>query len=89
MFTDAVLQAVAEERAHVAFLLWGSHAMRKAASIQIDEPPHKVIRSAHPGARGRTKESRFKDVSSFSEANDFLISNGLDPVPWGAPGVSP
>lgn len=87
-FTDAVLKAIAAERPHVAFLLWGTHAIRKAASVPIEEPPHKVIRASHPAARGRTRERRFKEASPFSEANDFLTSNCLEPVPWGALPVS-
>ena len=81
-FTDLVLQVINEECAHVAFLLWGSHAIRKATSIPINEPPHKVIRSAHPAARGKTNEERFKDCHPFSEANDFLTSHQLEPVTW-------
>lgn len=87
-FTDAVLKAIAAEQPHVAFLLWATHAIRKAASVPIEEPPHKVIRSSHPAARGKTKEPRFREVSSFSEANEFLTSHGLEPVPWGALTVS-
>jgi len=76
-----------EECAHVAFLLWGSPAIRQATSIPINEPPHKVIRSAHPAAWGKTNEARFKDCHPFSEANDFLTSchPPLEPVTWNLP----
>ena len=84
-FTDLVLQVINKERAHVAFLLWGSHAIRKAMSIPIDEPRHKVIRSAHPAAWAKTNEKPFKDCHPFSEANDFLTSQPLEPVTWDLP----
>lgn len=84
-FTDAVLRVVNEECTHVAFLLWGSQAIHKATSIPIHEPPHKMIRSSHPAAWGRTNERRFKDCRPFSEANDFLTSNHLPPVRWDLP----
>lgn len=80
-----MLQVINEECAHVAFLLWGSTAIRKATSVPINEPPHKVIRSAHPAAWGKTIEERFKDCHPFSEANDFLTSQKLEPVNWGLP----
>ena len=84
-FTDLVLQVINEECAHVAFLLWGSPAIGKATSIPVKEPRHKVIRSAHPAAWGKTNEERFKDCHPFSEANDFLTSHQLKPVTWGLP----
>jgi uracil-DNA glycosylase len=84
-FTNLVLQVINEERDHVAFLLWGSPAIRKATSIPIKEPPHKVIRSAHPAARGKTNEAPFKVCHPFSEANDFLTSHQLKPVTWDLP----
>jgi uracil-DNA glycosylase len=84
-FTDLVLQVINEECAHVAFLLWGSPAIGKATAIPINDPPHKVIRSSHPAAWGKTKEKRFKDCHPFSEANDFLTSHKLKPVTWNLP----
>lgn len=84
-FTDVVLQVINEECAHVAFLLWGSPAIRQATSIPINESRHKVISSAHPAAWGRTNAAPFKDGHSFSEANDFLTSHKLEPVTWDLP----
>ena len=60
-FTDLVLRVINEECANVAFLAWGSDGIRKVSSIPIKEPPHRVIRSAHPAARGKTDEQRFKE----------------------------
>jgi uracil-DNA glycosylase len=54
-FTDLVLRVVSEERDHVAFLLWGKHAIDRASAVGIAEPPHMIVKSAHPTARGRTK----------------------------------
>ncbi|GAA2470888.1 uracil-DNA glycosylase [Terrabacter carboxydivorans] len=84
-FTDLVLRVLNEDCGHVAFLLWGSKAIRKATSIPIDEPPHTVIRSAHPAVWGKTKERRFMDCHPFSEANDFLRTHRLPPVAWDLP----
>jgi len=84
-FTDLVLRAINEERTNVAFLLWGAHAMRKAASIPVDERAHLAVCSAHPAARGRTKVRRFRDAYPFSEAVKFLLGRKLDPVAWDLP----
>lgn len=81
-FTDAVLQAVAEEREHVAFLLWGSHAIRKAASVPIQEPPHKMIRSAHPAARGRTKSAVSTRAPRSPRPTNSSRTTIRSPCPW-------
>lgn len=87
-FSDLVLRVVNEECAHVAFLLWGSKAIRKATSIPVNEPPHIVIRSAHPAVWGKTNERRFADCHPFSEANDFLTTQNLEPVTWALPAAT-
>jgi uracil-DNA glycosylase len=81
-FTDLVLRVVGEERDHVAFLLWGTHAIDRVAAVGIPEPPHLVVRSAHPTARGRTKQTRFRESRPFSCANAFLTDHQLPPVKW-------
>lgn len=83
--TDLVLRVILQDREHVVFLLWGSPAIRKTSPITISEPPHKVIRSSHPAAWGKTKEKRFQDCHPFSEANDFLRDHKIDSVTWALP----
>lgn len=79
-FTNAVLRVINQECTHVAFLLWGSHAIRTATSVPIGES-HALIRTAHPAARGNAVERRFGDCRPFSEANEFLVHHG--PLDWG------
>ncbi|MBO5881459.1 MAG: uracil-DNA glycosylase, partial [Paraprevotella sp.] len=45
-FTDAAIRALAEEREHLVFILWGSYAQKKGAFI--DRSRHLVLSSAHP-----------------------------------------
>lgn len=73
-FTDLVLQVVSEECGPVAFLLWGTHAIDRAAAVDITEPPHMFIKTAHPTARGRTKQTPFREGHPFSAANAFLTA---------------
>lgn len=80
-FTDLVLQIVNEEqRDHVAFLLWGKHAIDRASAVGIAEPPYMIIKSAHPTARGRAKQKPFKACHPFSGANAFLTVHDAQPV---------
>jgi len=80
-FTDAVLSLVNDESDHVVFLLWGRRAIDRGTAIPIGDA-HKVIRSAHPAARGRSREQRFKDVRHFSQANAFLTAHHPEAVNW-------
>ena len=72
-FTDRVLRVINEECDHVAFLLWGSHAIDRADSIEIKER-HAVFRTAHPTARGWTKQPWFMESRPFFEANSYLTN---------------
>jgi uracil-DNA glycosylase len=80
-FTNLVLKSVIEEQGHVAFLLWGNPAIKCAEDAEISEPPHKLIKSAHPRG-GRSIQKRFKAVHHFSEADDFLATHGRGRVAW-------
>ena len=88
-FTDLVLEVVSEEHDHVAFLLWGKHAIDRASAVGITEPPHMIVKSAHPAARGRTKQKPFKDGHPFTAANAFLTAHGSSPVEWDLAALTP
>ena len=45
-FTDKVIETVNRKEEPVVFLLWGSHAQKKAELIT--NPRHMIIRSPHP-----------------------------------------
>ena len=80
-FTDLVLKTIAHEQEHVVFLLWGNHAIERASMAGVVDPPHKIIKSAHPRG-GRTRQDRFKNVRHFSSANQFLAHHGAPKVRW-------
>ncbi|ARU16790.1 uracil-DNA glycosylase [Croceicoccus marinus] len=80
--TDACVRAIAEADLPSAFILWGSHAQRKARRIPelgasshhlIIESPHPSPLSAHRG---------FFGSRPFSRANDFLREQGRRPIDW-------
>jgi uracil-DNA glycosylase len=86
-FSTQVLQLVSQERDHVAFLLWGNHAIELADAAGITAPPHERITSSHPSAWGRSMQELFRNTRPFPRADSFLIDHDLDPVIWDlAPG---
>ena len=77
-FTDAVVRALAEQREHLVFILWGSYAQKKGAFI--DRSRHCVICSAHPSPLSAYRG--FFGSKPFSKANAYLTSKGIEPIEW-------
>ena len=77
-FTDAVVRALAEQREHLVFVLWGSYAQRKGAFI--DRKRHFVIESPHPSPLSAYRG--FFGSKPFSRANAYLVQHGLTPIEW-------
>ncbi len=79
--TDAAIGAVAEQCAHVVFLLWGRHAQSKRALI--DEDRHLVLVAPHPSPLSASRG--FFGSRHFSQANAYLAEHGADPIDWSLP----
>ena len=77
-FTDAVVRALAEQREHLVFILWGSYAQKKGAFI--DRSRHCVICSAHPSPLSAYRG--FFGSKPFSKANAYLKANGIGEIAW-------
>ncbi|MBC8033293.1 MAG: uracil-DNA glycosylase [Chitinophagaceae bacterium] len=77
-FTDNVIRKVSEQKKHVVFILWGRFAQEKQALI--DETKHFVLKAAHPSPL--SANNGFLGCRHFSKANEYLISQGLDPIDW-------
>ena len=77
-FTDAVIKALAEQREHLVFILWGTYAQRKGAFI--DRSRHCVISSPHPSPLSAYRG--FFGSKPFSKANAYLKANGLGEIVW-------
>ena len=78
-FTDAVIQTISKEKAHVVFLLWGGFAQKKIKFI--DESKHCVLQSGHPSPLSANRGFWFGN-KHFSKANNYLISNNLSIINW-------
>ena len=79
--TDAVVAAVAAKSEPCVFLLWGSHARRKAASVPgLMDCHHLVLTAPHPSPL--SAHSGFLGCRHFSQANAFLEQHGRGAVDW-------
>ena len=77
-FTDAAIRALAENREHLVFILWGSYAQKKGAFI--DRNKHLVLTSVHPSPL--SAYNGFFGNKHFSRTNEYLIQHGETPIQW-------
>jgi len=77
-FTDAVIRAISEKREGVVFMLWGSYAQKKGAVI--NKSKHLVLEAPHPSPLSAYRG--FLGCRHFSKTNDYLKSNGENPIAW-------
>ncbi len=77
-FTDAAIRALAENREHLVFILWGAYAQKKGAFI--DRNKHLVLTSVHPSPL--SAYHGFIGNKHFSRANEYLIQHGEEPIKW-------
>lgn len=84
-FTDAVIRLVNAKAEPTVFLLWGSHAQKKAAFVDSVERGgrHLVLKSPHPSPL--SAHSGFFGNNHFSRANAFLEAHGRKPIDWALP----
>ena len=79
--TDAVVAAVAAKAEPCVFLLWGSHARKKALSVPgLAHGNHLVLTAPHPSPL--SAHSGFFGCKHFSKANAFLEANGRGAIDW-------
>ena len=77
-FTDAAIRALAQQREHLVFLLWGSYAAKKAQFINAQR--HLVLTSAHPSPLSAYRG--FFGNHHYQLCNDYLVRNGQSPIAW-------
>ena len=84
-FTDAAVAAVAADPAPKVFILWGSHAQRKAANVPGlgADGPHLILRAPHPSPL--SAHNGFFGSRPFSQANAFLEAHGRGAIDWRLP----
>lgn len=78
LFTDAVIQQLANKKENLVFILWGNYAQKKGSFI--DTMKHFVIKSPHPSPL--SAYNGFFGSRPFSKTNTYLVGVGKSPVGW-------
>ena len=78
-FTDAAIKALATEREHLVYMLWGGFARGK--SYMIDKTKNLVLESVHPSPLSANRGGWFGQ-HQFSRCNEYLKANGIEPIEW-------
>lgn len=77
-FTDSLIAKINHHPDPLVFLLWGSHAQKKAALI--DTTKHVILTAPHPSPLSAHRG--FLSCQHFSKTNEFLKKTGRIPVDW-------
>ena len=77
-FTDKVIEALNQHPESIVFLLWGSHAGKKAELI--DTQKHHILKAPHPSPLSAHRG--FFGCHHFSKANQLLLSEKRCPIDW-------
>ncbi|WP_379922824.1 uracil-DNA glycosylase [Erythrobacter sp. R86502] len=80
--TDACVAAVADRDEPTVFILWGSHARKKAGRVPGlgRASQHLVLTSAHPSPL--SAYTGFFGSRPFSQTNAFLAEHGRGTIDW-------
>lgn len=81
IFTDKVVEILNNECTNLVFLLWGSHAQKKAANV--NRTKHLVLECPHPSPFSAHKG--FLGSKHFSKSNEYLENCGKKPINWSLP----
>lgn len=80
--TDTAVEAVAARSGPCVFILWGSHARKKAGRVPSlgKSAEHLVLSAPHPSPL--SAHTGFFGSKPFSQTNTFLEHHGLAPIAW-------
>lgn len=77
-FTDAAIRILNEQDRPIVYLLWGRPAQMK--KNMLHNPKQLVLEAPHPSPLSAYRG--FFGCRHFSQANEFLKKNGLEPIDW-------
>ena len=77
-FTDAAIRVLSEQDRPMVFLLWGRPAQMKKSLLH--NPKHLILEAPHPSPLSAYRG--FFGCKHFSQANDFLVENGMERIDW-------
>ena len=76
--TDRIIELLNEREKPMVFMLWGRPAREKARLIT--NPAQLILECAHPSPL--SAYNGFFGCRHFSKVNEFLKSNGIEPIDW-------
>jgi uracil-DNA glycosylase len=83
-FTNEIISYISNNKEHVVFVLWGTHALSKLDLIDKDK--HYIIASSHPSGLSAAKPmkeySPFNDNDHFGKINEKLKEWGRSEINW-------
>ena len=77
-FTDAIIREVNKIDRPVVYLLWGRPAQSKIS--MLNNSKHLILKAPHPSPLSAYRG--FFGCKHFSQTNEFLAANGLQPIDW-------
>ena len=77
-FTDRIIRELSEKREGIIFLLWGSHAQKKAELV--DSSKHHILTAPHPSPLSAHRG--FFGCKHFSKTNEILRSYKKEEIDW-------
>ncbi len=77
-FTDAAIRALNRQDRPIVFILWGRPAQQKKK--MLNNPKHLILEAPHPSPL--SAYNGFFGSKPFSQTNQFLEKNGLEPIDW-------
>ena len=81
IFTNVAVERLARHRRHLVFFLWGNDAKMKESLI--DPNQHLILKAAHPSPF--SANNGFFGCKHFSLINQYLTTQGKDPIDWQLP----
>lgn len=77
-FTDQVISSISQHCQSIVFLLWGSHAQKKARLI--DSKRHHILTAPHPSPLSAHRG--FLGCGHFLHTNSLLQNSNRPPINW-------
>lgn len=88
---DRLISALAQQKPHLVWMLWGGHAQSKLPLIEA-APDQLILQSSHPSGLGVYKTDRpflqpggKESCGHFTKANEWLLEHEASPIRWSTP----
>lgn len=81
LFTDKIIEIIANRKNNVVFMLWGAYAQDKLDKLNHEIlKKHHILTTTHPSPFSANRG--FFGCKHFSSANNYLIQQNITPINW-------